>query len=421
MGGPDTSPVFVVGLARSGTTLMAVCLDRHPAFDCGPETHLFARLSVTDESVLLDTSRWPGPATDFLCSLMTDGVRVHEAAGIGRDRIGEGLAARAPSVSALLESVTVTQARDAGKPRWVEKTPRHLRHVARIRALWPDAAIILMVRDPRARAVSMARMPFGSDSQVWNLLDGVRRDQRAQAAIESDPRLLRVRLEDLVAAPEDELRRVCEFLGEPWCPAMLEASATSSAVGSHEWWKTQATAPIQTAAAVTWHQDLPPAAQRVAALYCAGQLTDNGYPGSRTARASITLVPPNQRVAQTHEAVVLALALADVTLVDMSADDVALPGRSDGVVFWGVPGQLLPERRDGPLGWRDTARLLMSVVRLRSRGRPVWWVDQRTRRHAAPRRPQERWFARSLRVLARRATPDDLVEQALRLTSARSR
>ena len=224
MGDLGVSPVFVVGLPRSGTTLMAVCLDRHPALDCGPETHLFANLATADQGALLDPRGWPDAATGFVCSLATDGVPVHEAAGVDRPRIRAALAARPPSVAAMLESLTVAQAVDAGKPRWVEKTPRHLAYLPLIRSLWPDAAIIHLVRDPRARAVSMARMPFGSDSQVANLLDGVLRDQATLAAVDADPRLLRVRLEELVADPARELRRVCDFLGEPWSPAMLEGS-----------------------------------------------------------------------------------------------------------------------------------------------------------------------------------------------------
>ncbi len=407
----DTSPVFVVGLPRSGTTLMAVCLDRHPALDCGPETHLFAHLATVDQSALLDPGRWPDTATDFVCSLATDGVLVHDAAGIDRGRIHAALAARPPSVVAMLESLTVIQAGDAGKPRWIEKTPRHLAYLPLIRNLWPDAAIIHMVRDPRARAVSMTRMPFGADSQVSNLLDGMFRDRATRAAVDADPRLLRVRLEDLVADPARELGRVCDFLGEPWMPAMLEGSAATAAIGANEWWKAEATAPIRKPAPDAWRDEMSPDVLRFAALYCADQLDRNGYPGSRPARQRITVVPAGEAVIRGQEPMTLALAGADVMLADLPESDRNRLGDREAVVFWGLRGQLLPDVEGRPCGWSDLARMGMGLVQLRLRHRPVRWVVKRTSRPVSPR-PQERLFARLLRVWARCISPEDLVSGA---------
>ena len=408
--GTGSSPVFVVGLPRSGTTLMAVCLDRHPDLDCGPETHLFPTLDAVADRALLDASTWPDAATDFVCSLATRGVPIHETVGVSRDVIRAQLAGRTPSVAALLEALVVPQAEAAGTSRWVEKTPRHQDYLALIRAEWPDAAIIHMVRDPRSRAVSMTRMPFGPATQVLNLVEDARRDGSARSALDADPRLLQVRLEDLVADPEGELRRICAFIGAAFDPVMLEPSG-SSAVGDQEWWKSGAQGTISGDGSSQWQAAMEPAVQRFAALTCADQLRRYGYPGARVARQTMVVLPIGRDVIATHEPLPLALALHDGVIDSADAGTSSGVGRADAVVLWGRPGQLLPLDAGTPIGWRGVARLTGALALRRLRRRPVWWVTQWTEHPRDAARAQERVFARALRVLARQVTAAALVER----------
>ncbi|MFN8623183.1 MAG: sulfotransferase, partial [Chloroflexota bacterium] len=118
-----TGPIFVVGTPRSGTTLLAAMLGAHPDIDCGPETRFFSWLERADRPALLDPRTWPGPATDFVLSLRLQDSPVHELFGVTPDQVRAALAARRPSMAAMLESLTATRAAAHGKPRWAEKTP----------------------------------------------------------------------------------------------------------------------------------------------------------------------------------------------------------------------------------------------------------------------------------------------------------
>lgn len=71
--------------------------------------------------------------------------------------------------AALLESLTVTRAALHGKPRWAEKTPRHIFDLPLTRREWRDAIVVRVVRDPRDVALSLARVPFGAASVVADL------------------------------------------------------------------------------------------------------------------------------------------------------------------------------------------------------------------------------------------------------------
>lgn len=415
-----SDPIFIVGLPRSGTTLMAVCLDRHPAIHCGPETHLFSRLASAGSSVL-DPATWPDAAVEFVCR--PDGeARGADPARRDAARIRAFLAARPPSAAAMMEALCVLPAADLGKRRWAEKTPRHLDFLGPIRAAWPGAAIVHMVRDPRSRAVSMSRVPFGPGSQVANLIDGVRRDRRARAAVEADPKLLTVRLEDLQADPEATLHRVCDFLGERYDPAMLVPSERAPAVLEREWWKRSATGPVIATGHSSWEQEMPGEVQHLASLYCARQLERHGYPGARAERSSVVVLPVGIGIVEHHEQVALGLAAQDVVIQGMGRITWRRLRRARMLVYWGALGGLSPQVDGRPVGWARVGLLGADLVLRRIRRRPAGWVetvpDEDATDDGAPgRRPvassaRERVLGIAVRVLGRRISPDGLLAMA---------
>ena len=162
-------------------------LSAHSRLDCGPESRFFARYRHLDQQArarILDGATWPRPAVDFIASLRNQGHPIPELFGLTLPEIGSFLSEREPSPAAMLESLTVLHARKAGKARWVEKTPRHLLMTDTLRAHWPDAYIVRIVRDPRDVALSLTRMPFAKDSVVGNLvrIDARRPASRASAS-----------------------------------------------------------------------------------------------------------------------------------------------------------------------------------------------------------------------------------------------
>lgn len=410
-----SDPIFIVGLPRSGTTLMAVCLDRHPAIHCGPETHLLARLATSAGRGVVDPATWPDVAVEFLCHPSTDEPW---ADPVPQDpaRIREFLATRPPSAAAMLEALVALPAADVGKRRWAEKTPRHLDFLGPIRAAWPDAAIVHLVRDPRSRAVSMSRVPFGPGSQIANLLDGIRRERRAGSAVDADPKLLTIRLEDLQVDPEATLRRVCAFLGETYDPAMLTPSEGAPAVPDGEWWKRSATGPVSATGQSSWQQEMPQDVQRFASLYCARQLERHGYPGARAPRSTVVVVPMGSGIIEDHESVALALAAQDVVIGGLGRVTWRRLRRARTLVYWGSRGRLSPRVHGRPVGWMGILALGADLVLRRLRRRPAAWVEvaptedasSRTARGAASS-ARERILALGLRLFARRLTPDELV------------
>jgi Sulfotransferase family len=409
--GGERAPIFVVGVARSGTTLLAALLSGHPRLDAGPESRFFARLRHLDavaQARLTDPATWPDPAVEFLASLANQGHPVIGLFDLTVDDVRTWLAARPPSIAAMLEGLTVQHAARRGKARWVEKTPRHLLEIAAIRRSWPDAYIVRIVRDPRDVALSLAAMPFAGGTLVSNLVRIDTDDRASRDHFRSDSRSLTLRYEDLVTEPERELRRVCEMVGEAFDPAMLDPRPAAEAVaGEHEWWKGGVSGPLDASRVGRWRREMPAAERRFAGVHLAALLREHGYEDARTAEGSVAIVPVGSAVGPGNDGILLELARRYIEVVRPTPADVAALDAADEVVFVGVRGQLDPFREmTGSAHTAALFRLASVLVRRRLRRAPVHWYDTTTSWPSLRRAPSEVATLLLVRTLARRARID---------------
>lgn len=250
------SPVFVVGMPRSGTTLLAAMLDAHPALALSPESEFltywtgylrrrgferFLRAYLVHPHFL----RFRIPPEEFRRRL--------EAS---KDRSPRGVFACLLAAYAELH----------GKRRPGEKTPNHWRHVATLRQWFPDARVIHLVRDPRAVVASLAKTPWAHRHLDWYARQW-RDCMRAMRRHEVDPAVRVVRYEDLVVAPEAEARSLCEFLGEEFSDRMLRREGLSHRVHSDDAWVREhhrrSMAPVETSGLDRWRGELDAATLRV--------------------------------------------------------------------------------------------------------------------------------------------------------------
>jgi hypothetical protein len=120
------------------------------------------------------------------------------------------------------------QCRRAGKTRWVEKTPSHVRHIRRILAEFPEARVVFMVRDLRDVACSLQ----ARNGSLEKALRRVRADNLAGLQWTVDQRVRMTRYEDLVVRGQDEIAELLQFLGEapePLLERFNQARARASA------------------------------------------------------------------------------------------------------------------------------------------------------------------------------------------------
>jgi hypothetical protein len=201
------APIFVIGVHRSGTTLLRLILDSHPRIACPPESFFLLPLR----------------------GLLDDAKALEGLAAMGFPR--EAVARRLGEFAGWFFEV---YAASHGKPRWADKTPSYVRCLDFIEAAFgPRARYVLIYRHGLDSAASIARIPsihdadphteacggdrFAGAARYWAEQT---RAMRAFAAAHPE-RCFELRYEALATDPEPQIRRLLEFLGEPWDPRVL--------------------------------------------------------------------------------------------------------------------------------------------------------------------------------------------------------
>lgn len=207
-----TAPVFIVGCRRSGTTLVSRLVDTHPAFAVYHESFLYP--------IFRSELRWYGDlrARPNLDRLIGD---VREVVGTQIEDVPPAEEIRTvlhqPSLSGVFGALLQLHARRCGKRRGGDKTPEHHGYLDDILRDFPESPVVFTMRDPRDTVLSIRRVfdtSVEGAAHVWrHAFESYRRHA---------PRVHLLQYESLVRDPGSEVRRLCEVLGEPFDPGMLE-------------------------------------------------------------------------------------------------------------------------------------------------------------------------------------------------------
>ena len=206
-------PVFIVGMPRSGTTLVEQMLASHP--------------SVIGAGELGDIYRL-----------------IEEAATeLGRNDVSWTAALTNNVLSRIAQEYL--DLRRSGHPasilRVTDKMPDNYNYLGYVRLLFPSAHVIHCQRDPLDTCFSMysTHLKFDYASELGKLGERYRHYQRMMAhwkALFPDW-ILDVRYEDMVSDPEAHARRMVEFVGLPWQPEVLEFHKSKRAVRTASSWQ----------------------------------------------------------------------------------------------------------------------------------------------------------------------------------------
>lgn len=189
------TPIFIVGMHRSGTTLLERILAGHS--------------QVVDAGELYDFTAQMRYATDHHCRGVIDSTIVARAPDVDFAAVGAG----------YLEK---TQWRTNGRPFFTDKLPSNFLNLGFIHRALPQAKILHMVRDPMDTCFSNLRELF-SDACAYSydqleLADYYAEYRRLMAHWHTPlpGRILDVRYEDLVHDTEAATRRIMAFCGLPF-------------------------------------------------------------------------------------------------------------------------------------------------------------------------------------------------------------
>ncbi len=210
-GTASSAPIFVVGLPRSGSTLIEQILASHSAVEGTQELAEIPRYvhELQGRERDLGSPRYPAvlaqlPASEFLrfADKFMDDTRIYRT----------------------------------GKPRFIDKMPNNFRHIGLIHLMFPNAKIIDARREPMACCFGILKQLFAQGQEFAYSVEDVGRYYRTylelmehwDAALPG--RVLRVHHEDVVDDLEGSVRRMLDFCDLPFEPGCVEFHRTERSI-----------------------------------------------------------------------------------------------------------------------------------------------------------------------------------------------
>jgi tetratricopeptide (TPR) repeat protein len=214
-GAPDPDPIFIVGLPRSGSTLLEQVLASHSLVEGTQELpnvqQIVANLRGRDPD--LNNPRYPR----ILSELQIEEYR----------KLGE-------------QYLAATRVYRNGKPDpvpyFIDKMPNNFRHLGLIRLMLPNARIIDARREPMACCFSNLKQLFAQGQEFTYSVDDIARYYRTYLELMRhwDDVLpgwvLRIHHEDVVDDLEGSVRRILDFCGLEFEPGCIEFHKTVRSV-----------------------------------------------------------------------------------------------------------------------------------------------------------------------------------------------
>ena len=210
-GDPRPDPIFVLGLPRSGSTLLEQILASHSQVEGTQELSDIQRivLELQGRDPDLDNPCYPGALAD---------LTAEDFRGLGERYLAE------------------TQVYRSGKSFFIDKMPNNFRHIGLIHLMLPNARIIDARREPMACCFSNLKQLFAQGQEFTYSAEDIARYYRTYLDLmrhwdEALPgRVLRVQHEDVVDDLEGSVRRLLDHCGLPFEPACVEFHKTQRSV-----------------------------------------------------------------------------------------------------------------------------------------------------------------------------------------------
>ena len=231
VGGVQRQLIFIVGMPRSGTTLVEQILGAHPAIEAAGEVDFF------------------GPALTWAASATYPNVRIETALAeqteAQKEALRDGYLRRLHTL-ATHDSLWVT-----------DKTPFNFLYLGLLQQLFPRCRVIHCRRHPLDTCLSIYFQQFGGLDFACDLDEIAAVYLKHEALMqhwESLPnlKLFEVRYESLVANPENEVRALLNFLDLPWDEACRTPHTQTRTINTASRW--QARQPIYHHATARWRR-----------------------------------------------------------------------------------------------------------------------------------------------------------------------
>lgn len=257
--------IFIVGVGRSGTSLLQSMLNAHSSIAFFPETQFL-------RNYVWKSFPWKGKDS-FLETLRGD--EVFSRLGIFEDS----------SFKSTLEYYNIISSvylSKKGKTVIGDKDPRNIEFLEELGSTFSGSTIVHISRDPRDVVLSRTKAKW---SQHWPFIfhafiyeAQILKGYRATAKLKKS-KLLEIKYEALLQNPARELTRVLKEVDLPFEPTMLSFKNSSLELvdKSEVQWKKETLEPLLTGNSGKWRHELSPFQNALVEAICRNSMLRNGY------------------------------------------------------------------------------------------------------------------------------------------------
>jgi tetratricopeptide (TPR) repeat protein len=210
-GSANPDPIFIVGLPRSGSTLLEQILASHSKVEGTHELPEILRFVGELQG------REPDDADPRYPKVLRE-LSASEFARMGEKYIAD------------------TRIHRTGKARFIDKMPNNFRHVGLIHLMLPNAKIIDARREPMACCFSNFKQLFANGQEFTYGIEDIARYYRSYVELMDHwdaalpGKVLRVQYEQVVEDLQGEVRRILDFCGLDFEPNCLEFYKTERSI-----------------------------------------------------------------------------------------------------------------------------------------------------------------------------------------------
>lgn len=251
-------PFFIVGVGRSGTTLLQSMMNAHPEICFPPEIHFVCKYIANRRAHRI----FNAGGLDLLAKHLRDDKYVKQL-GVDINKALEPFYLRQQrfSFANLFKQILCLYGNRKGKSRIGEKDPKNLEYLSEIKKAFPEAHIIHLIRDPRDVVVSRQKANWSKNRSFFAHVFACREQLkicRSKGIKLFKERYHEIFYENLIAEPEGTLKKLCDRIGVKYNGAMLNfQKAAREIVRQDEMqWKGECLGPLLSSNTRQWEQSL---------------------------------------------------------------------------------------------------------------------------------------------------------------------
>ena len=263
----------IVGVGRSGTSLLMSMLNAHPEIVLPPETHF------VDQYVIGEA--WK-PASELIKDLLAD----QRFARIGFD--GEDLvnllyqSGKNSRPSRFYREMLVMYAEKNGVQVIGDKAPKNLEYLPVLHRILKGSLIIHIIRDPRDVYLSRTKAAWSASRSDLSHLVAYQSQYRLARYFGRrlfGKKYLEIKYEDLISQPDLELKAICDVLELPYDSSMLDYEKSSQELVAPDEmeWKKETLEPIKTDNLNKWKGELRTEKAALIEVVCSQPFRDGFY------------------------------------------------------------------------------------------------------------------------------------------------